>query len=179
MSSVVKSSAAEGVLPAVGGWSDARVARLKALLAQGLSARQIAQALGAVSRNAVIGKIHRLGLAGGGSPSAPGRRARLSARPRLRRKAPSPPPPPPCGGAPAAAALARPRAALVDAVGLAADLAALPRQACRWPIGDPREGAFSWCGRPVARTPTGRASYCEGHRARAYRARPIRGVAGL
>ncbi|HVK41200.1 MAG TPA: GcrA family cell cycle regulator [Phenylobacterium sp.] len=166
-------------MPAVGGWSEARVARLKALLAQGLSARQIAQALRAVSRNAVIGKIHRLGLTGGGPPSAPGRRARPSARPGGRRKAPSPPPPPPSGGAPAtaaAAALARPRAAPVDAVGLAADLAALPRRACRWPIGDPRDAAFSWCGRPVAPTPTGRASYCEGHRARAYR--PGRGTPG-
>ncbi|WP_279325483.1 GcrA family cell cycle regulator, partial [Caulobacter radicis] len=96
----------EGALQSAGGWSEARVERLKALLALGLSARQIAQALGAVSRNAVIGKIHRLGLAGGGPPSAPGRRARPSARPGGRRKAPSLPPPPPSGGAPATATAA-------------------------------------------------------------------------
>ena len=44
------------------GWSYERVERLKALHAQGLSASYIAAAIGDVTRNAVIGKIHRLGL---------------------------------------------------------------------------------------------------------------------
>uniref|UniRef100_UPI0025F3CA20 GcrA family cell cycle regulator n=1 Tax=uncultured Caulobacter sp. TaxID=158749 RepID=UPI0025F3CA20 len=46
------------------GWSEDRVERLKALWADGLSASQVAKQLGGVTRNAVIGKIHRLGLAG-------------------------------------------------------------------------------------------------------------------
>ncbi|KQR77860.1 GcrA cell cycle regulator [Rhizobium sp. Leaf384] len=56
-------------------WTDERVERLKKLWAEGLSASQIAAQLGGVSRNAVIGKVHRLSLpgrakAGGASPSA-------------------------------------------------------------------------------------------------------------
>lgn len=45
-------------------WTDERVARLSKLWAEGLSASQIAADLGDVSRNAVIGKVHRLGLSG-------------------------------------------------------------------------------------------------------------------
>src|SRR3569833_4678234 len=57
-------------------WSDDRVEQLKTLWTAGLSASQIARALGGVTRNAVIGKVHRLGLAGRASPSR-------SERPRL------------------------------------------------------------------------------------------------
>src|SRR5215471_15563844 len=57
-------------------WSDDRVEQLKTLWTEGLSASQIARALGGVTRNAVIGKVHRLGLAGRASPSR-------SDRPRL------------------------------------------------------------------------------------------------
>ena len=45
-------------------WNDERVEALKKLWADGLSASQIAGRLGGVTRNAVIGKVHRLGLAG-------------------------------------------------------------------------------------------------------------------
>src|SRR5713101_6946293 len=45
-------------------WSDARVEQLKKLWEAGLSASQIASELGNVTRNAVIGKVHRLGLSG-------------------------------------------------------------------------------------------------------------------
>ena len=45
-------------------WTDERVEQLKKLWADGLSASQIASKLGEVTRNAVIGKVHRLGLAG-------------------------------------------------------------------------------------------------------------------
>src|SRR5947209_17519794 len=43
-------------------WTDERVERLKKLWADGLSASQIAGELGGITRNAVIGKVHRLGL---------------------------------------------------------------------------------------------------------------------
>ncbi len=46
------------------GWTDTRTERLKALWADGRSASEIADLLGEVTRNAVIGKVHRLGLAG-------------------------------------------------------------------------------------------------------------------
>lgn len=63
-------------------WDEQAVARLKELYARGLSLNQIAQELGAVSRNAVTGKIDRLGLSAGRKPYvAPVRRA--TARPEL------------------------------------------------------------------------------------------------
>ncbi len=46
------------------GWTDTRTERLKALWAEGRSASEIAGLLGEVTRNAVIGKVHRLNLAG-------------------------------------------------------------------------------------------------------------------
>ena len=46
------------------GWTDERVELLKKLWQDGLSASQIAKQLGGVTRNAVIGKVHRLGLSG-------------------------------------------------------------------------------------------------------------------
>ena len=46
-------------------WTDERVEKLKRLWAEGLSASQIAGELGnGITRNAVIGKVHRLGLSG-------------------------------------------------------------------------------------------------------------------
>lgn len=54
-------------------WTDERVETLKKMWGEGQSASQIAKELGGVTRNAVIGKVHRLGLsnrAGGGSSKA-------------------------------------------------------------------------------------------------------------
>jgi hypothetical protein len=49
-------------------WTDERVELLKKLWADGLSASQIANQLGGVTRNAVIGKVHRLSLSGRAKP---------------------------------------------------------------------------------------------------------------
>jgi len=57
------------------GWTDERVDVLKKLWLEGLSASQIAKQLGGVTRNAVIGKVHRLGLSGREAPSQPARPA--------------------------------------------------------------------------------------------------------
>lgn len=59
------------------GWTDERVELLKKLWSDGLSASQIAAELGGITRNAVIGKVHRLGLSNrgpgaNGVPRAPG-----------------------------------------------------------------------------------------------------------
>ena len=53
-------------------WTDERIERLKAMWAKGATASQIADELGGVSRNAVIGKAHRLGLEQRPSPVKPG-----------------------------------------------------------------------------------------------------------
>ena len=49
-------------------WTDERIDQLKAMWERGLTASQIADELGGVSRNAVIGKAHRLGLQSRPSP---------------------------------------------------------------------------------------------------------------
>lgn len=52
-------------------WTDERIDQLKAMWEKGLTASQIADELGGVSRNAVIGKAHRLGLQSRPSPVRP------------------------------------------------------------------------------------------------------------
>ncbi len=52
-------------------WTDERIERLKEMWSRGMTASQIAEELGAVSRNAVIGKAHRLGLQSRPSPVKP------------------------------------------------------------------------------------------------------------
>src|SRR6266545_4850911 len=49
-------------------WTEQRIEMLRRLWGQGQTASQIAVALGGVTRNAVIGKAHRLGLTGRPSP---------------------------------------------------------------------------------------------------------------
>src|SRR5437899_1237256 len=75
-----------------GMWTDERVDQLKTLWTEGLSASQIARVLGeGITRNAVIGKVHRLGLAGRATPSRADR-PRLPSAPRLyRAREPEPP----------------------------------------------------------------------------------------
>ncbi len=62
-------------------WTDDRVATLTKLWADGLSASQIAAELGGVTRNAVIGKVHRLGLSGRAKPTSSGSK-HVSRKPR-------------------------------------------------------------------------------------------------
>lgn len=58
-----------GAVSNLDAWSAERVEQLKALLEQGFSASQIAAKIGGISRNAVLGKVHRLGLVGRKKPS--------------------------------------------------------------------------------------------------------------
>ncbi len=73
------------------GWTDERVETLKKLWQDGLSASQIAKQLGGVTRNAVIGKVHRLGLSGRAAPSKPARPAFKAPRPQRAVAAPAAP----------------------------------------------------------------------------------------
>jgi GcrA cell cycle regulator len=144
------------------GWTDERVETLKKLWLDGLSASQIAKQLGGVTRNAVIGKVHRLGLSGRAAPSHP-------SRPTF--KAPRPPRPISVP-APRARALEQrahhapaPRSAppFVDLPGTATVLT-LGAHMCKWPIGDPSSADFTFCGRRVSdETP-----YCLDHARMAY-----------
>jgi GcrA cell cycle regulator len=129
-------------------WTDERVELLKKLWADGLSASQIASELGSVTRNAVIGKVHRLGLSGRAKslmPSAPrARKPRTHAMLRIR---------PAMRGNTALAAVydmdvvAEPdEVENVVPMGQRCSLLELNDSKCRWPIGDPGSAEFSFCG---------------------------------
>lgn len=93
-------------------WTEERIDQLKRLWGQGMTASQIADELGGVSRNAVIGKAHRLGLEarpspvkGGDAAASPAAPAASSPAPAPEKAAqPAPRPAPPPAPAPAAAA---------------------------------------------------------------------------
>ena len=134
-------------------WTDERIALLTRLWREGFSASQVARQLGAVSRSAVIGKVHRLGIAGREIASQPrGLAARLSkpAHPQnpTQRRASAPRGP-----------TAPPPQHIVYEVSATATLITLSEHGCRWPIGDPNDAGFGFCGR----TRSGRGSYCDGH----------------
>src|SRR6476619_6892462 len=61
-------------------WTDERIERLKKMWHEGATASQIADELGGVSRNAVIGKAHRLGLEQRPSPVKPGEEKEAKAK---------------------------------------------------------------------------------------------------
>ncbi len=149
-------------------WTEERVARLTKLWTDGLSAAQVAAELGGVTRNAVIGKVHRLGLSGrtkqpskgGGRPK---RTARTNAYPKNR------------AANRATRTNSANRAKTIDQNAAAvADIKApepkryklvqLTETTCRWPIGDPQEADFCFCANKIkADTP-----YCEYHCSLAY-----------
>lgn len=148
---------------AAGFWtSEERVAFLKADFVAGLSCGQIAKRLTAkfkspVSRNAVIGKLSRLGLS---DPSRVGATKKVSVGRIANAKPPRVSPPP------AAEAPERPMGK-DHGLTATATLATLKAHACKWPIGDPRDADFGMCGR--FRT---HHAYCEAHRAVAYKSVP-------
>ncbi|SFA86019.1 GcrA cell cycle regulator [Poseidonocella pacifica] len=85
-------------------WTDERVELLKKMWGEGQSASQIAKELGGVTRNAVIGKVHRLGLSnrtGGAAPQATGKPAEATAAPQPKAKEAPKPAPKPVREAPA------------------------------------------------------------------------------
>jgi GcrA cell cycle regulator len=127
-------------------WTDERVELLKKLWADGLSASQIAAELGGITRNAVIGKVHRLGLSGRAkSPSS------AASRPRKPRSS--------------GHIMRVPRASMRGNTALAYDyetepepelieipveqrktLLQLNEKTCHWPVGDPGSSEFFFCG---------------------------------
>jgi GcrA cell cycle regulator len=76
-------------------WTDERIDRLKSMWEKGMTASQIADDLGGVSRNAVIGKAHRLGLQSRPSPVKPNEPVSAAPKAPATPRAAAPPPPPP------------------------------------------------------------------------------------
>ncbi len=142
-------------------WTPERIAQLRSFLDSGLTCSQIAAEIG-ITRNAVIGKIHRLGL----SPGRPATRPPRAGVPGGRR--PRPPSP-----------RQMLRLVYADAPGIAAvavdsevidsaqrcSLLELTQSACRWPVSDPGAADFSFCGNEAH---TG-FPYCAAHARMAYR----------
>jgi GcrA cell cycle regulator len=156
-------------------WTDERVELLRQLWLDGKSASQISAELGVgITRNAVIGKVHRLGLSGRAKSASP-------AVPRVRQR------PAPASRAPIARSgggghVVRGNTALAFSVDAAVDvqpvfledvvvpmslrvtIVELKEAMCRWPLGDPTTSEFRYCGIQSA----GAGPYCTHHGRMAY-----------
>ncbi len=167
-------------------WTDERGELLKKMWSEGQSASQIAKELGGVTRNAVIGKVHRLGLSNraGAQPAkpmkekekpveaaaaapepamaAPAEEAAPPERPLPPSRKPiipagQPLPPQPSANEISPEALATVREVEKKAKKLT--LMELTERTCKWPVGDPATEDFWFCGLPVQ---AGKP-YCEAH----------------
>lgn len=135
-------------------WTKAREDELRDLYSQGLSSSQIARAMGGLSRNAVIGKVHRMGL----NPKGGGRKDRVSIpvtmpSPELKsvvatkQTAPAP----------------IPKSLPIDSAE-PIGIMELDETTCKWPIDDEEAPTVRYCGRPT----NGKPPYCEGHSKKAF-----------
>ena len=130
-------------------WTEEKVAKLKELWSKGHTASQIAEALGDTTRNAVIGKAHRLNLEAR-APSKQSSQTSTSVNRPVRR-----------GSAPIS------RKAKFQSILLDKNfepenpksLEELTDQTCKWPIGHHNEEKFYFCGRK----PEGEFPYCKLH----------------
>jgi GcrA cell cycle regulator len=122
-------------------WTPDRIAEVTRLWNQGLSTADIGRLVG-VTKNAIVGKAHRLGL-----PARPSPIKRDASQPRLSVARPAPHPKP-------AERRAHPSVALVNTNGLA----------CKWPFGHPGDTDFGFCGAPSLEG----KPYCPEHYERAY-----------
>ena len=171
-------------------WTDERVELLKKRWTEGKSAAEIAKELGeGVTRNAVIGKAHRMGLSGRPSPikkkktdATPKTAVKKKTATKTAVKAEKPPSPAVTKRAAAAAMpIAAPTMAPVSENELANQsrnpaggiaLLEVTDRKCRWPVGDPRDADFHFCG---AQSPAG-IPYCVEHASIAYQSAPARGA---
>ncbi|WP_290541517.1 GcrA family cell cycle regulator [Aestuariivirga sp.] len=162
-------------------WTDERVELLKKLWTEGLSASQIAGRLGnGVTRNAVIGKVHRLNLSGRvqqqrvTAPREPRKQREPSLPPRAGSSMPSMPTAGSAALKPTMRAETHIRPAAIPEpqplrlVDLPKDgrvtILHLSDKTCKWPIGDPGSEEFCFCGHG----PREGSPYCEYHARLAY-----------
>ena len=165
-------------------WTDERVELLKKLWGEGQSASQIAKELGGVTRNAVIGKVHRLGLSNRASSGSKAETTQkvdkkpekvASKKPEAATKVPEPKPvmqsparrqiipagrplpPQPSANEISPEALAR--VSEIEKKAKRISLLELTERTCKWPVGDPATPDFWFCGLP---TQSGKP-YCEAH----------------
>lgn len=133
-------------------WTDARVAFMVERWRDGESASLIARQLGGVTRNAVIGKLHRLGIM-----RAPvERQAKPQKRPAVKDRAAKLPK--------RLKVLRRVRAVACEPQGHGVTLYDIGAHACRWPVGRDAHGEHIFCGHDAE--PGG--SWCAFHAGRAF-----------
>lgn len=155
-------------------WDDKGIARLRELWAEGLSGSQVAAELG-MTRNAVIGKIHRLGLSGRVS----GRKVSVASVPKGTRRKPKDTPPnrpiiqrltfrPGETKAKVTSAIAPVPFEPIEDIDIPLEqrrsIFELTPDTCRWPVGDVGQPGFFFCGGAV---PEGCGPYCHAHHKRA------------
>jgi GcrA cell cycle regulator len=173
-------------------WTDERVDLLKTMWGEGKSASQIAKELGGVTRNAVIGKVHRLGLSNRTAPAkAKEATPAREKQPAAAKPAPQPSPKPTAEVKPADKPLNIPPRKPIMTAGqplppqpstneisqeALANVAAIEKKAkklklmeltertCKWPVGDPATEDFWFCGL----TSEQGKPYCEAHNAVAF-----------
>jgi GcrA cell cycle regulator len=162
-------------------WTEERVELLKKLWTDGLTASQIAAKLGqGVTRNAVIGKVHRLNLQGRATPQRnPSERTatrRATREPGTASPRSHTSPSMPTAGATALKSYIQPQARVqplpepkpLRLVDLPKDgritILHLSDKTCKWPIGDPTHDDFCFCGHG----PRDGSPYCEYHARIAY-----------
>jgi len=151
-------------------WTDEKVESLRKLWSEGLSASQIANKIGDVTRNAVIGKVHRLGLEGRAKPHS-GKSVTVgqldanvisvSYSGNLALKVTS------------EDSFSHNKDDIINnkenqlyvAQGEKVTILNLTENTCKWPIGDPTDEDFHFCGH----TPSKDAPYCEDHTKVAYK----------
>ncbi len=129
-------------------WNEERTAVLKKLWLEGMSASQVARQLGGVSRSAVIGKVHRLGIT---VRETPVRQRTSSVRSASTIT-------------PARNPVIRVAPTIVD-LEPTSGILGLETHSCRWPIGNPDQNDFGFCGREKPK----RGSYCDQHAQGAFR----------
>lgn len=123
-------------------WTDERIETLRKMWESGMTASQIAEQLGGISRNAVIGKAHRLGLKPRPSPVKPNEAKKAKAAapapaaPAAREEAPAPAAAAPAPAAPRAPAPARPAPRAVEAAPEPAPAAPAPESDDDAPVAD-------------------------------------------
>ncbi len=137
-------------------WNEERTATLRKLWLEGMSASQVARQLGGVSRSAVIGKVHRLGITVRDIPSRPRNTVRTAVRAQPRARVVRD-----------VVAPVRSAIRLIEVAEMAptANILGLEIHSCRWPIGNPDSHDFGFCGREK----TARGSYCDDHARGAFR----------
>jgi GcrA cell cycle regulator len=165
-------------------WTDERVEQLRKLWAEGLSASQIAAQMGGVTRNAVIGKVHRLKLSSRGkSTSSQPRAKKVTVAPASQpRQSTSRPTSGGSGGGGGtrsigatalkseyqtnaiAARVLEFAPALVAPESKRLMLVELSENTCKWPIGDPMAVEFNFCGHEAGSS----GPYCQYHAKMAY-----------